>query len=475
MTNEEKARILNLVLSGQQPKINEIFGLKPADILSVECMATPYQTTNTRALVKTAHGTREFHYNRQSLAEAISNVLGANQLNAVVNNAAIATALTTAGVTLDTTDIVVTALGTTAVKIAASNSNVRYYGSVNVGLTNVGDTEQPEEPEEPVESDEILLTKATVRSPLELFKFGDNALVDPATLVHNLVSDITYDRDSRTTTILINGTFVESSSQEYTIPVYLGNVAFGDYIVAQVETDPTVAVARISANGEQLTLTAGDLIAYVRSNSHVMYPMPFHIPEFTYVIELSVNGFTTPADAYTLNLINNLVYSEPENPATAGFNIRVDPAPQLYVTNLTNPVAMDTMLENGNITAVTNKVNKTITLTLEGTYIGPEESKDMLLVPMYLGNTDFYSKALSQKIAGTDGNTPFVRMTSGEDVVDISLTSLLTLNRFQGALVTPLTLSSPNSSVKYRLSTDNFVTSGVEYTLIVVNNLVFPA
>lgn len=306
MNNQEKARVLALVLGGEQSKINEIFGLKAEEIVSAHAQATPYQVCNTKVKVKTTNqGVREFNYNRQSLAVAISGVLGAGPLNASNTGTAVAAALTEAGLTVDETDIVVTPLGTTAVKIAASDSNVRYYGSVNVTLGEGS----PEVPEVPVKN----------------------------------------------------------------------------YIVS------------------------------------------------------------------------------------------MDPTPQLYVGNYSTPVAIGDVLENGVVKSVTDKVAKTITLTLEGNYIGPVENIDLLLVPMYLGDADFYAEAVAQQAAGVNPNTPFVRIMLGDYPADVALSSLLQSELLNGKFTSPIALSSPNSTMVNILSVDNFATSGDAYSFILVNNIVFPA
>lgn len=312
MTNEEKARILNLVLSGQQPTINEIFGLKPADILSVECMATPYQTTNTRALVKTANGTREFHYNRQALADAVNEVLGKVAIDAIASAESVASAFTEAGLTMDETDLDVSPLGTTAVEVKCSKSNVRYHGKVNIAL-----------------------------------------------------------------------------------------------------------------------------------------------------------GTASPSVA------NLLKQQTPPTPPT--YKISVDAEPQLFIGDFNTQTTVAEMFENGTISAVTDDEAKTITVTLEGKYIGPAENADSLMIPLYFGDTNFYNDVMAQHTAGTAGNTPFVRMIYGDAPADVALTTLLDLEVRNGALTTGIALSSPSSTVPYSLSTDGFVTAGDVYTLIVTNNMVFTA
>lgn len=309
MTNEEKARILNLVLSGQQPKINEIFGLKPADILSVECMATPYQTTNTRALVKTANGTREFHYNRQALADAVNEVLGNVAIDAIASAESVASAFTEAGLTMDETDLDVSPLGTTAVEVKCSKSNVRYHGKVNMALGTASPS------------------------------------------VANLLKQ---------------------------------------------QTSPT-------------------------------------------------------------------------------YKISVDAEPQLFIGDFNTQTTVAEMFENGTISAVTDDEAKTITVTLEGKYIGPAENVDSLMIPIYFGDANFYNEVMAQQAAGTAGNTPFVRMMHGDAPADVALTTLLDLEVRNGAFTTGIALSSPSSTVPYSLSTDGFVTAGDVYTLIVTNNMVFTA
>lgn len=312
MTNEEKARILNLVLSGQQPTINEIFGLKPADILSVECMATPYQTTNTRALVKTANGTREFHYNRQALADAVNEVLGNVAIDAIASAESVASAFTEAGLTMDETDLDVSPLGTTAVEVKCSKSNVRYHGKVNMAL-----------------------------------------------------------------------------------------------------------------------------------------------------------GTASPSVA------NLLKQQTPPTPPT--YKISVDAEPQLFIGDFNTQTTVAEMFENGTISAVTDNEAKTITVTLEGKYIGPAENVDSLMIPLYFGDTNFYNDVMAQHAVGTVGNTPFVRMMYGDAPADVALTTLLDLEVRNGAFTTGIALSSPSSTVPYSLSTDGFVTAGDVYTLIVTNNMMFTA
>lgn len=312
MTNEEKARILNLVLSGQQPKINEIFGLKPADILSVECMATPYQTTNTRALVKTANGTREFHYNRQALADAVNEVLGNVAIDAIASAESVASAFTEAGLTMDETDLDVSPLGTTAVEVKCSKSNVRYHGKVNMAL-----------------------------------------------------------------------------------------------------------------------------------------------------------GTASPSVA------NLLKQQTPPTPPT--YKISVDVEPQLFIGDFNTQTTVAEMFENGTISAVTDNEAKTITVTLEGKYIGPAENVDSLMIPLYFGDVNFYNDVMAQHTAGTAGNTPFVRMMYSDAPADVALTTLLDLEVRNGAFTTGIALSSPSSTVPYSLSTDGFVTAGDVYTLIVTNNMMFTA
>lgn len=309
MTNEEKARILNLVLSGQQPTINEIFGLKPADILSVECMATPYQTTNTRALVKTANGTREFHYNRQALADAVNEVLGNVAIDAIASAESVASAFTEAGLTMDETDLDVSPLGTTAVEVKCSKSNVRYHGKVNMALGTASPS------------------------------------------VANLLKQ---------------------------------------------QTSPT-------------------------------------------------------------------------------YKISVDAEPQLFIGDFNTQTTVAEMFENGTISAVTDDEVKTITVTLEGKYIGPAENVDSLMIPLYFGDTNFYNDVMTQHAVGTVGNTPFVRMMYGDAPADVALTTLLDLEVRNGAFTTGIALSSPSSTVPYSLSTDGFVTAGDVYTLIVTNNMMFTA
>lgn len=309
MTNEEKARILNLVLSGQQPTINEIFGLKPADILSVECMATPYQTTNTRALVKTANGTREFHYNRQALADAVNEVLGNVAIDAIASAESVASAFTEAGLTMDETDLDVSPLGTTAVEVKCSKSNVRYHGKVNIALGTASPS------------------------------------------VANLLKQ---------------------------------------------QTSPT-------------------------------------------------------------------------------YKISVDAEPQLFIGDFNTQTTVAEMFENGTISAVTDDEAKTITVTLEGKYIGPAENVDSLMIPLYFGDVNFYNVVMAQHAVGTAGNTPFVRMIYGDAPADVALTTLLDLEVRNGAFTTGIALSSPSSTVPYSLSTDGFVTAGDVYTLIVTNNMVFTA
>lgn len=325
MTNEENARILNLILSGQQPKINEIFGLKPADILSVECMATPYQTTNTRALVKTANGTREFHYNRQALADAVNEVLGNVTIAATASAESVASAFTEAGLTMDETDLDVSPLGTTAVEVKCSKSNVRYHGKVNMVLGTVEPVEPEPEPEPPV---------------------------------------------------------------------------------TEPEPEPEVPVT-------------------------------------------------------------------PPTPAT--YKISVDAEPQLFVGDFNTPTTVAEMFENGTISAVTDAEAKTITVTLEGNYIGPAENADSLMIPLYFGDVNFYNDVMAQHTAGTAGNTPFVRMMYDDAPADVALTALLDLEVRNGTFTTGIALSSPSSTVPYSLSTDGFVTAGDAYTLIVNNNMVFGA
>lgn len=309
MTNEEKARILNLVLSGQQPKINEIFGLKPADILSVECMATPYQTTNTRALVKTANGTREFHYNRQALADAVNEVLGNVAIDAIASAESVASVFTEAGLTMDETDLDVSPLGTTAVEVKCSKSNVRYHGKINMALGTASPS------------------------------------------VANLLKQ---------------------------------------------QTSPT-------------------------------------------------------------------------------YKISVDAEPQLFIGDFNTQTTVAEMFENGTISAVTDDEAKTITVTLEGKYIGPAENVDSLMIPLYFGDTNFYNDVMAQHAVGTVGNTPFVQMMDGDAPADVALTTLLDLEVRNGAFTTGIALSSPSSTVPYSLSTDGFVTAGDVYTLIVTNNMMFTA
>lgn len=309
MTNEEKARILNLVLSGQQPTINEIFGLKPADILSVECMATPYQTTNTRALVKTANGTREFHYNRQALADAVNEVLGNVAIDAIATAESVASAFTEVGLTMDETDLDVSPLGTTAVEVKCSKSNVRYHGKINMALGTASPS------------------------------------------VANLLKQ---------------------------------------------QTSPT-------------------------------------------------------------------------------YKISVDAEPQLFIGDFNTQTTVAEMFENGTISAVTDDEAKSITVTLEGKYIGPAENVDSLMIPLYFGDTNFYNDVMAQHAVGTVGNTPFVRMMYGDAPADVALTTLLDLEVRNGAFTTGIALSSPSSTVPYSLSTDGFVTAGDVYTLIVTNNMMFTA
>lgn len=151
MNNQEKARVLSLVLGGEQSKINAMLELNAAEIVSVHAQTTPYQLNNTKVKVKTLNqGVREFNYNRQPLSEAVNTVLNSNALNAFANSASVASELTNIGLTLTETDVVVTPLGDTAIKIESSDTNVRYYGSINVPVIKDGDSGVIYPPEETV-------------------------------------------------------------------------------------------------------------------------------------------------------------------------------------------------------------------------------------------------------------------------------------------------------------------------------------
>lgn len=468
MSAPSNQNVLGLITQAKAHFTDKLL-LNADDIVSVNVQPSVGKT-NTFAKLSLTNGVeRVLKYNRESLAKVISLFLPTRQIEvSPVDATAVAAVLKTKGLNLSASDLIVTPVGTKAVKVEATASNIRFYGSINLSLIG-GDAGTP-----PVAGPGL---EIAFGSQFQVYDFTTQNSIAFTELYENATYEVIEDKANHSFTVNQGGTYIGDFDKinNYFFPMFIGDKAFRDHLlnVAEEGGDTEIPVLRMTIDGvtEELSLQIILGLNVIDGKFAMIIPLTAPINGNRY--QLSIDNFATAGSEYRVTVNNTFALSEPEAPLK-NYIISMDPTPQLYVGDYATSTAVGDVLENGVVNVVTDETTKTITLTLEGNYIGPAENMDSLLVPMYLGDADFYAEAVAQQVAAVNPNTPFVRIMFGDYPADVSLSSLLQLELLNSKLTSPIALSSPSSSVTYALSIDNFATMGDIYTFTVVNNIVFP-
>lgn len=291
MDNELKTYLLDLIISRYNNPIEALL-LNVDDIVSANVTTAVSGNANTKLKLKLSNGqVREFTYNRQSLTEAINATVGFDGFELSEFTAeTVSDFLTENGLTLSSSDLVVTKLGDTAAKIEASNSNVRYYGSINVTSESTGTVPSN-------------LLQLEIDIPASV---ADIPALDAVT-DESLQWVRTVDHVGKTITLVASGD-ISPAAEAVPIPMYIGDSSFANALNQLKVSAPSQIVAKFAVGQNTAQFNAQQLIDTMNYDATLNRYYSTEALKSIYApnVQLSLDNFVTQT-SYTLIIdISNL-------------------------------------------------------------------------------------------------------------------------------------------------------------------------
>lgn len=481
MNSQVKARVLDLVVQSQQSLTTNII-IDPSDIVEVNTTALGGNPNTHVRLVLGNGKTREFNYNRQSLAVAINSVLqeGKLSLDAITPTAVVA-AINEAGIKLSQTDLIVTPLGTAGVKVEASKSNPRFYGSVNLGVVASSETTDPEVPEttDP-ESGILQLELPSTKAAFLANIYKDNTFTTLLTAQEYSEVTYAYSHDAATNSSTIDAvihTSIKEADARFYLPVYFGNVAWANYvdgIVAANDHDTVIFRYMDGSNAMDCTIDMMVPLGLTKVNGRYAMVATLWAHDPAVKIALSMDNFATESVYASIRINSQIIAPMPAIEITPlGLSLTLGANQNDFLSrvsigafNVNGSSALDDVVYD----YVVDDTAKTITATLTAT-LDAENPADYI-VPVYVGDYEF-TTYVDRLIARGDTTTIVMRdRTTGGNLLSLTAPEFRDISeKVNGYYTTTVALTTADLTLDMELSVDNFATPSLSYTTRYISNV----